>query len=86
MKTEAKGFYLDIGEEKLSGFGDISKKSTEGGSVGSNKQLPFLVYSQHPSGDDSNRNNPVVGRSKGKKTLNATSQKQAFTIKQIAHK
>jgi len=28
MKTEAKGFYIDIGEDKLSGYGDNSKKST----------------------------------------------------------
>lgn len=46
MKTEARGFYFDVGDEKLSAYGDNSKKSTEVGSVPSNKQLPFLVYSQ----------------------------------------
>ena len=55
MKTEAKGFYFDIGEEKLSGYGDNSKKSTEIGSVPSNQQLPFLLYSQQGSGDDTFR-------------------------------
>lgn len=28
MKTESKGFYIDAGEDKLSGYGDNSKKST----------------------------------------------------------
>jgi hypothetical protein len=46
MKTEARGFYIDTGDDKLSGYGDLSKKSTEIGSVGSNQQLPFLLYSQ----------------------------------------
>ena len=50
MKTEARGFYFDIGDEKLSAYGDNSKKSTEVGSVPSNKQLPFLIYSQQTSG------------------------------------
>lgn len=50
MKTEAKGFFIDIGQDKLSGYGDNSKKSTEIGSVGSNPQLPILLYSQQ-SGD-----------------------------------
>lgn len=49
MKTEARGFYIDTGEDKLSGYGDLSKKSTEIGSVGSNQQLPFLLYSQQVS-------------------------------------
>lgn len=50
MKTEAKGFYIDAGEDKLSGYGEHSKKSTDIGSVSSNQQLPFLLHSQMNSG------------------------------------
>jgi hypothetical protein len=55
MKTEARGFYFDVGEEKISAYGDNSKKSTEIGSIPSNQQLPFLLYSQQTSGDDTFR-------------------------------
>ena len=66
MKSEARGFYFDVGgEEKLSGYGDNSKKSTEIGSVPSNQQLPFLIYSHQTSGDDTFRKYtqpPCVGQ------------------------
>lgn len=49
MKTEGKGFYIDSTEDKLSGYGDTSKKSTEINSVASNQQLPLLLYNQQTS-------------------------------------
>lgn len=84
MKTEARGFYIDTGEDKLSGYGDLSKKSTEIGSVGSNQQLPFLLYSQQVS-DDTNRRNTINTNGK-KKPSQVLVQKQTFNIKQVTHK
>lgn len=82
MKTEARGFYIDNADEKLSGYGELSKKSTEIGSLSSNQQLPFLLYSQQtqqPSvGEDSSRKNV-----NGKKKPQIIIQKQTFNIKQI---
>lgn len=88
MKTEARGFYIDIGEDKLSGYGDLSKKSTEIGSVGSNQQLPFLLYShQITAGEESTRkNNTIVNVNNRKKPSQVITQKQAFNIKQLTHK
>lgn len=79
MKTEAKGFYIDLGEDKLSGYGDNSKKSTEIGSVSSNQQLPFLLYNQQNSNLDSNRK----GNGDGRKKPTIIIQKQTLNIKQI---
>lgn len=45
-KTEARGLYFDSTDEKLNGYGDLSKKSTEIGSIPSTQQLPFAIYSQ----------------------------------------
>ena len=60
MKTEARGFYFDVADEKLHGYWDNSKKSTEICSVASNQQLPFLIYSQQTSGDDTFRKHMMV--------------------------
>lgn len=81
MKTEARGFYIDTGDDKLSGYGDNSKKSTEIGSVSSNKQLPFLIYTHQGSGDETNRNkyNNTIGNNSRKKAMLTT--KQTFNIK-----
>jgi len=67
MKTEARGFYFDTGEEKLSGYGDNSKKSTEVGSIPSNQQLPFLLYSQQGSVEDTYRKFHMATTSGGAK-------------------
>lgn len=80
MKTEGKGFYIDAGEDKLSGYGDNSKKSTEIGSVASNQQLPLLLYNQQNSSEDSSRKHTLLG---GKKKPQIVMQKQTFNIKQI---
>ena len=78
MKTEAKGFYIEAGEDRMA-FKDHSKKSTEIGSVGSNQQLPFLMYSQLPSGDDTfRRTGGVATKQKSKVFV----QKHKFNIKQ----
>jgi hypothetical protein len=86
MKTEARGFYIDAGDDKLSGYGDLSKKSTEVGSVGSNQQLPFLLYSQQVSENDTNRKNNTINATNKKKASQILTQKQTFNIKQITHK
>lgn len=87
MKTEARGFYIDTGEDKLSGYGDISKKSTEIGSVASNQQLPFLLYSQQVSEHDTTtRKNNTINTSNKKKPSQILMQKQTFNIKQLTHK
>ena len=90
MKTEARGFYFDTGEEKISGYGDNSKKSTEIGSVPSNQQLPFLLYSQQGSGDDTYRKFHMTTTSGGKdvsseakKKPQAMVHRQTFNIKQL---
>jgi hypothetical protein len=86
IKTEARGFYLDSGDEKLSGYGDFSKKSTEIGSVPSSQQLPFLIY-QQTSADDSFRRQYEPGNSskegrEGKKKSQLLVHRQTFNIKQ----
>lgn len=86
MKTETRGFYIDTGEDKLSGYGDLSKKSTEIGSVGSNQQLPFLLYSQQVSEGDTNRRNNTINTTNKKKPAQALPLKQTFNIKQYVHK
>ena len=83
MKTEAKGFYIEPGEDKLTTFKDHSKKSTEIGSVASNQQLPFLVYSQIPSGEDTFRRTGGVNTKQKSKVF---VQKHNFNIKQGGHK
>ena len=90
MKTEARGFYFDVGEEKLSGYGDNSKKSTEIGSVPSNQQLPFLLYSQQTSGEDTFRKfhqgtNSTLNKdpSEAKKKTQLLAHRQTFNIKQL---
>jgi hypothetical protein len=86
MKTEARGFYIETGDDKLSGYGDLSKKSTEIGSVASNQQLPFLLYSQQVSESDTNRRNNTINASNKKKPSQVLPQKHTFNIKQLAHK
>ena len=87
MKTETRGFYIDTGEDKLSAYGDISKKSTEIGSVASNQQLPFLIYSQQVSENDTNRrNNTINATNSKKKPSQILVHKQTFNIKQLTHK
>lgn len=88
MKTEARGFYFDSGEEKLSAYGDNSKKSTEIGSVPSHKQLPFLIYSQQTSGEDTFRRHQMTTTgmkevSEGKVKGQLVAHRQTFNIKQI---
>jgi hypothetical protein len=85
MKTEARGFYIDAGEDKLNGY-DLSKKSTEMGSVGSNQQLPFLLYSQQASENDTTRRNNTINANPRKKPSQIITHKQTFNIKQITHK
>jgi hypothetical protein len=85
MKTEARGFYIDAGEDKLNGY-DLSKKSTEMGSVGSNQQLPFLLYSQQASENDTTRRNNTINANPRKKPSQIINHKQTFNIKQITHK
>jgi hypothetical protein len=82
MKTEARGFYIDTGDDKLSGYGDNSKKSTEIGSVSSNKQLPFLIYTHQGSGDETNRkyNNTISNPNNNRKKV-LVPTKQTFNIK-----
>ena len=89
MKTEAKGFYFDTGEEKLSGYGDNSKKRTEIGSVPSNQQLPFLLYSQQGSGEDTYRKFHMATASGAKESVEVKKKpqvmvhRQTFNIKQL---
>ena len=92
MKTEARGFYFDAGEEKLSAYGDNSKKSTEIGTMPSHQQLPFLIYSEQRSGDDTFRKHHMTGNTTyhvkensndGKKKPLLNGHKQTFNIKQL---
>ncbi len=86
MQTEARGFYFDTGEEKLSGYGDNSKKSTEIGSVPSAKQLPFLIYSQQTSGEETFRRHQITSHgipAETKKKSQVMPHRQTFNIKQL---
>ena len=86
MKTEAKGFYIEPGDDRMA-FKDYSKKSTEIGSVASNQQLPFLVYNQLPSGEDTFRRTGGAATTTGKQKSKVFVQKHNFSIKQqAAHK
>ena len=63
---------------------DHSKKSTEIGSVASNQQLPFLVYSQLPSGEDTFRRTGGAAITTGKQKSKMFVQRHNFSIKQQA--
>lgn len=55
MKTEARGFFIEGSEDKLSAYGDsYSKKSTEL-TWQSTNQLPFLLMGGNISYENTNR-------------------------------
>lgn len=88
MKTETRGFCFEAGEEKLNVYGENSKKSTEIGSVPSTKQLPFLMYIQQASGDDTFRRHQVTSNgfkdtAQSKRKPQVLPHRQTYNIKQM---
>lgn len=89
MKTEAKGFFIEGSEDKLSAYNDnVSKKSTEM-TWQSTNQLPFLLMGQSNGQSATQENNTHRKRTSKESQVRKPQvfiQKQTFNIKQIINK